>query len=131
MLCEDFDTYWKEAHYDWVYMPRTGIGYDRARQTLIVAVVDGYQLGYSRGVRQIEFANLLREFGAYDAMELDGGGSTTMVLDNTIVNNPSDATGERHVANALLFFWNEDQPEPLYPAGVRQQASDGIRLRAR
>jgi hypothetical protein len=131
MLCEDFDTYWKESHYDWVYMPRTGIGYDRAKQTLIVAVVDGYQLGYSRGVRQIEFANLLREFGAYDAMELDGGGSTTMVLDDTIVNNPSDDTGERHVANALLFFWNEDQPEPLYPAGTRQQAGNGIRLLAR
>jgi hypothetical protein len=131
MLCEDFDTYWKEAHYDWVYMPRTGIGYDRAKQTLIVAVVDGYQLGYSRGVRQIEFANLLREFGAHDAMELDGGGSTTMVLDDTIVNNPSDDTGERHVANALLFFWNDDQPEPLYPAGVRQPAGDGIRLLAR
>ncbi len=107
VLCEDFDTDWKESHYHWVYMPRTGVGYDRLKQTLIVAVVDGYQRGYSRGIQQEEFADLLREFGAYDAMELDGGGSSTMVLDGEIMNHPSDQTGERYVANALLFYWNE------------------------
>jgi hypothetical protein len=106
-LCEDFDTDWKVRHYDWVYMPRTGVGYDHQKQTLIVAVVDGYQRGYSRGMRQVEFASLLREFGAYTAMELDGGGSTTMVLDGEVMNHPSDDTGERYVANALLFFWTD------------------------
>lgn len=107
LMCEDFDTWWKESHYEGVYMPRTGIGYDRWKQTLIVIVVDGYQLGYSRGILQTEFADLFLEFGAYTAMELDGGGSATMVLNNTIMNNPSDQTGERFVANSLLFFWNE------------------------
>jgi hypothetical protein len=106
-LCEDFDTDWKEHHYHWVRMPRTGLGYDRLKQTLIVAVVDGYQRGYSRGIRQDEFADLLREFGAYTAMELDGGGSSTMVLEGEIMNRPSDETGERYVANSLLFFWTE------------------------
>ncbi len=116
MLCEDFDLYWKETHYGWSYIPRTGLGYDKWKQTLIVAVVDGYQLGFSRGMLQTEFAELLREFGAYTAMELDGGGSATMVVAQQVVNNPSDGAGERHVANSLLFMWNEppelfeDQP---------------------
>jgi hypothetical protein len=131
LLCEDFDTYWKEAHYDWVYMPRTGVGYDRWKQTLIVAVVDGYQLGYSRGVLQREFADLLREFGAYEAMELDGGGSSTMVLQNEIMNRPSDDTGERHVANALLFFWHEQPTDAQYPRVLRQPAWNPPAMRAR
>lgn len=122
MLCEDFDLYWKETHYEWVYMPRTGVGYDKARQTLIVAVVDGYQPGYSRGALQEEFADLLREFGAYEAMELDGGGSATMVLDGEIVNNPSDDTGERHVANALVFFWHEQRPTLDYSTELQPPA---------
>lgn len=107
MLCEDFDTSWKESHYEWVQMPRTAIGFDVLQQTLIVVVVDGYQLGYSRGIRQDELADLMLEFGAYDAMELDGGGSTTMVLKDKIMNRPSDNTGERHIADSLLFFWKD------------------------
>ncbi len=120
LLCEDFDLAWKESHYLWVQMPRTGIGFDAQQQTLIVAVVDGYQPGYSRGMRQQEFADLLIEFGATTAMELDGGGSVTMVLEDQVVNHPSDDTGERYVANALLFLWR-DYPSslefvPLHPA---------------
>jgi hypothetical protein len=107
LLCEDFTTEWKERHYDYVRMPRTGIGFDREHRKVIVAVVDGYQRGYSRGITQREFADLFLEFGADTAMELDGGGSTTMVLNDTIVNRPSDDTGERYVANALLFHWND------------------------
>lgn len=129
MLCEDFDTYWKESHYEWVYMPRTGIGYDKARQTLIVAVVDGYQPGFSRGMLQEEFADLFLEFGASTAMELDGGGSTTMVLEDAIVNNPSDETGERYVANGLLFFWNDYTPDLRYPAALQPPAWNNPALR--
>ena len=112
LRCEDFSTDWKEKHYHSVRMPRTGIGFDQARQTLIVAVVDGYQRGYSRGITQREFADLLQEFGASEAMELDGGGSSTMVLKGKVINRPPDASGERYVANALLFFWRE-QLTPL------------------
>jgi exopolysaccharide biosynthesis protein len=46
----------------------------------------------------------LLEFGAVDAMNLDGGGSTTMVIHNKIVNRPSDQTGERPVGDAILVF---------------------------
>lgn len=114
LLCEDFDLDWKQSHYLWMQMPRTGIGFDAQQQTLIVAVVDGYQRGYSRGMRQEEFADLLMEFGATTAMELDGGGSVTMVLEDQVVNRPSDDTGERFVANALLFFWREHASSPEF-----------------
>ncbi|MCX7791012.1 MAG: phosphodiester glycosidase family protein [Chloroflexaceae bacterium] len=107
LQCEDFSTDWKLKHYLDVRMPRTAVGYDRARQTLILVVVDGYQRGYSRGMTQEELADLLREFGADTAMELDGGGSSTMVIENQVVNRPPDTTGERHVANALLVFYRE------------------------
>jgi hypothetical protein len=112
LVCEDFSTDWKLRHYQWVRMPRTGIGFDAAKKTLIVAVVDGYQAGYSRGIRQDDFAELLRSFGASTAMELDGGGSSTMWLEGKIANRPPDAEGERYVANALLFYWNDPTLTP-------------------
>jgi hypothetical protein len=112
LVCEDFSTDWKLRHYQWVRMPRTGIGFDAAKKTLIVAVVDGYQAGYSRGIRQDDFAALLHSFGADSAMELDGGGSSTMWLEGKVVNRPPDAEGERYVANALLFYWNDKKPTP-------------------
>jgi hypothetical protein len=115
LRCEDFSTDWKLKHYFDVRMPRTGIGFDAERRRLIVAVVDGYQRGYSRGITQQEFADLLYEFGASEAMELDGGGSSTMVLKDKVINSPPDQSGERYVANALLFFWNEEEaPLPLH-----------------
>jgi exopolysaccharide biosynthesis protein len=51
-----------------------------------------------------ELAALLLEFGATAAINLDGGGSTTMVIRNKIVNKPSDAAGERPVGDAILIF---------------------------
>jgi exopolysaccharide biosynthesis protein len=39
-----------------------------------------------------------------DAVNLDGGGSTTLVIDGELVNRPSDATGERPIGDALLLF---------------------------
>jgi hypothetical protein len=110
LLCEDFTTEWKNTHYQWVRMPRTGIGYDREGRTLILATVDGYQPGYSRGITQEDFALLLAEFGADTAMELDGGGSATMWLDGRLVSHPPPEYGERYVANALLVFWNDALP---------------------
>ncbi len=114
-VCEDFDVDWKLSHYNWVYMPRTGIGFDTQKQTLVVIQIDGYQYGYSRGIRQIELINLFQEFGVTTAMELDGGGSSTMVIKDRVINNPSDPAGERHVANGLLFLWNEQRAEPVLP----------------
>jgi exopolysaccharide biosynthesis protein len=49
-----------------------------------------------------EVADALRALGAWDALNFDGGGSTTLVIDGRVVNTPTDASGEREVGNALL-----------------------------
>ena len=84
--------------------PRTAVGYSQDKRFLVIAVIDGRQPGYSRGVDLYELAGLMLEFGCYEALNLDGGGSSTLVIGNQIVNHPSDATGPRPVANALLVI---------------------------
>jgi exopolysaccharide biosynthesis protein len=51
-----------------------------------------------------EFGDLMIRSGVYQGLNLDGGGSTTMVVDGVVVNSPSDAAGERPVANCLLLL---------------------------
>ena len=82
--------------------PRTAVGYTKDRRFLIMTVVDGRRPDYSRGVDLIELAELMLSFDCYDAVNLDGGGSSTMVINNKVVNQPSDFTGPRPVANCLL-----------------------------
>jgi hypothetical protein len=85
--------------------PRTAVGVT-ADGGLLLVTVDGRQPGYSVGTTLRETAELLRALGAADALNLDGGGSTTMVVRGAdgalrVANRPSDAAGERPVANAL------------------------------
>ena len=80
--------------------PRTAIAVTSDRKVLLVTV-DGRQPGYSSGMTLVELTALLARLGAMEGMNVDGGGSTTMVLNGRFVNRPSDATGERPVANAL------------------------------
>lgn len=82
--------------------PRTAVGYIKDRRFLIMMVVDGRRPDYSRGVDLIELAELMLSFECYEAINLDGGGSSTMVINNEVVNQPSDFTGPRPVANCLL-----------------------------
>ena len=56
----------------------------------------------SGGMTLVELAKVMRELGAWQAMNFDGGGSTTMVIEGKVVNQPSDKEGERAVGNALL-----------------------------
>ncbi|MFN2500425.1 MAG: phosphodiester glycosidase family protein [Pyrinomonadaceae bacterium] len=56
----------------------------------------------SGGLDLYDLAAYLLELGATDAMNLDGGGSTTMFLDGKVVNQPSDREGERKVSDAIL-----------------------------
>jgi hypothetical protein len=81
--------------------PRTAIGFSRDGATLLLLVVDG-RSPTSVGMTLVELAEQMRRLGAWQALNFDGGGSTTMVVDGAIVNTPSDATGEREVGNALL-----------------------------
>jgi exopolysaccharide biosynthesis protein len=83
--------------------PRTAIAKLESGKLLLVTV-DGRQPGVSTGMSLERLAELLLEFGAVEAMNLDGGGSTTMVIHNKVVNRPSDQTGERPVSDAILIF---------------------------
>ena len=56
----------------------------------------------SAGLDLYDLAKYMLELGAVDAMNLDGGGSTTMFLDGKVVNKPSDKEGERKIGDAIL-----------------------------
>lgn len=82
--------------------PRTAVGFNQDSTKIFFVTVDGRQPGFSVGMSLPELANYLLSIGCWNAVNLDGGGSTTMVVRNRVVNSPSDAAGERSVANALL-----------------------------
>jgi Phosphodiester glycosidase/SPOR domain len=82
--------------------PRTIAGVDdRGRTVLITA--DGRSTE-SLGLGLAEAAAVAESLGLRDALNLDGGGSTTMVADGSVINKPSDAAGERPVGDALLVL---------------------------
>ena len=62
--------------------PRTGYGLSKDRRYLYFIVVDGRQKDYSIGATTGEIAQLLKEYGAEDALNMDGGGSTTLAVWN-------------------------------------------------
>src|SRR6185437_4150143 len=89
--------------------PRTAAGIARDGRRLILAVVDGREY-QDAGMTLRETADLMRGLGARDAINLDGGGSTTMVFADPdssgklrIANHPSDKEGERAVGDALAI----------------------------
>jgi len=72
-------------------------------------VVDGRQKGFSEGVSEEELARLLLESGCADGINLDGGGSSSMWLRNSVfelevANRPSEATGPRPVPVMLSLI---------------------------
>jgi exopolysaccharide biosynthesis protein len=82
--------------------PRTAVAKLKDGKFLMVTV-DG-RSKESGGISLPDLAVFLLELGATDAMNLDGGGSTTMFLDGKVVNKPSDKEGERAVGDAILVF---------------------------
>ncbi|MBU6428182.1 MAG: phosphodiester glycosidase family protein [Cyanobacteria bacterium REEB65] len=81
--------------------PRTAVGLLPGERVLLVTI-DG-RTQASVGATLPEEARYLRALGAVEAINLDGGGSTTMVVKGHVVNHPSDG-GERAVSNALLVY---------------------------
>lgn len=85
--------------------PRTGIGVSKDGKELILATIDGRHSKY-KGVSQENFGAILKSLGMYDAVNLDGGGSTTMAVKKPgdqkakLVNNPSDG-GQRKVTDGV------------------------------
>jgi GH25 family lysozyme M1 (1,4-beta-N-acetylmuramidase)/uncharacterized protein YraI len=92
--------------------PRTAIGVNRNGRWLILMVVDGRQPGYSEGVTFPELAELLISYGVYTGVNMDGGGSSTMIIKGVdgnarILNSPIDQNvpgKERAVANHLGLY---------------------------
>jgi hypothetical protein len=96
--------------------PRTLVAVAARGRRLFLVTIDGRQPGYSVGTTLRETARLALQLGATEAINLDGGGSTTMAVARTdsagrsrydVVNRPSDATGERPVGNALAVRCGE------------------------
>ena len=81
--------------------PRTAIGFDQDTTKVYFVVVDGRQQGFSIGMNLYEMADFMKEIGIAHAMNLDGGGSSSMTVRNSIMNSPSDGS-ERRVANGLI-----------------------------
>ena len=92
--------------------PRTAVGTNRNGRYLYLVVVDGRQPFYSSGATLSELAGILIDTGAYIAMNLDGGGSSTMVIEGQdgqplILNSPIDnyiPGRERPVANHFGIY---------------------------
>jgi exopolysaccharide biosynthesis protein len=82
--------------------PRTGIGLI-GKNHLALVVVDGRSEGYSRGVSMSEFARIFVGLGAQVAYNLDGGGSSTMVFDGKLVNNPLGRGKERGTSDIIYI----------------------------
>jgi len=108
--------------------PRTGVGLSGDASRLYLMTVDGRNTGHSLGVTRPEFADFMRMFGATDAVNLDGGGSTTLVFSDTtprVVNVPvgvSDVPGtERTVGSNFGVFALRVPP----PAAVTVDVSSG------
>ena len=91
--------------------PRTGIGVT-ANGRILLVTVDGRQR-QSRGMTLVQFAKLFGYLGATEALNLDGGGSTTMVVKGSVINKPSDPGGERAVSSSILIVPEDDPGEPL------------------
>jgi Phosphodiester glycosidase/SPOR domain len=91
-------------YYGWVHKrnPRTFAGVDAEGRTVLITA-DGRSTS-SLGLGIAETAAVARALGLRDAMNLDGGGSTTMVAGGAVINAPSDATGERPVGDALVVL---------------------------
>ncbi|HEY6102889.1 MAG TPA: phosphodiester glycosidase family protein [bacterium] len=81
--------------------PRTAVGFTSAGK-LIFVTVDG-RSARNTGMTLRELADLMVRLGAVEAMNLDGGGSATMVVGGRIVNEPSDGR-ERPIGSALLVL---------------------------
>lgn len=105
--------------------PRTAVGFSRDSSTLFLITVDGRRESDS-GMSLVEMAKMMVNLGISDGMNMDGGGSTTMVVEGKVVNRPSDQTGERPVGSALLVVVGDSTAKPPSSGARRFFASVGV-----
>ena len=101
--------------------PRTGLG-QLADGRIILVAVDGRQPGYSVGMTNFELAQAMVRLGAVTAMAFDGGGSTTMAFNGTLLSKPSGP--ERAISTALLFEYTGVFVQPT--VAVVSPDGDGV-----
>jgi exopolysaccharide biosynthesis protein len=99
-----------------VLHPRTAVGTDREGRWLLLVVVDGRQPEYSEGMSEHELAELMAELGCFEAINLDGGGSSILLLEDEeghlrLQNRPSDRLGPRPVPVMLGIRRRLDPPD--------------------
>ena len=88
--------------------PRSAIATTKDKRVLLITV-DGRSLGNAIGMSIPELAHLIKTLGGKTALNLDGGGSTTLYLNGNILNHPCDNRqfdheGERHIPNMVYFI---------------------------
>jgi len=87
--------------------PRTAVG-TKADGSVVLLEIDGRQPGFSEGVTLAELAQIMKDIGVVNALNLDGGGSSTFIArmpgdtQRKLLNSPSDG-GERKTANGILL----------------------------
>lgn len=91
----------------WGIQPRTVIG-QRKDGAVLMLVIDGRQTN-SLGATLKNVQDILLQYDCYNAFNLDGGASSTMVYNNKLVNKPSDIMGERYVPTAFIITKSNSQ----------------------
>jgi len=104
----------KKGDGGWGIAPRTAIGQRKTGEVLLL-VIDGRTLD-SFGATLREIQDILLEYGAFNAANLDGGSSTTMYYNGKVINRPSDKLGERLVPSAFVVM-----PEKTGPATAESE----------
>lgn len=114
MLVSDGQLVTEYSHVVSGYNPRTAVGVDKSGKTLYLVTVDGRQAA-SRGMTMSELGSLMLSLGCYNAVNLDGGGSTNMVAstlwqkDLHTVNSPTE---NRRVINAVGLSYTGESTNP-------------------
>ena len=112
--------------------PRTAVAVDKTGEKVYFITVDGRQNGYSRGMNLQEFAEYLADLGVDSALNLDGGGSTTMAarfpgdFDLKLANQPSDGT-ERAVSTILMAV--STAPKGTAASMIAKKSAEGALLK--
>ncbi len=85
------------------YAPRTAIA-QRQDGIVLFLVFDGRNLGKNMGASMVDIINIFTRYKAYNAANLDGGGSSTLVINNKLINEPSgyNYSGSRYLPNAWM-----------------------------
>jgi len=86
--------------------PRTAMGYTRDHK-LIILVIEGRHPGMAEGATLIQEAQLLKDLGCLEALNLDGGGSSCMLVNGTPTIQVSDKEGQRPVPAVFLIKANK------------------------